>query len=104
MAGFVVIGTLAAFGLLCMLWALFGWIFSCGKGGFIVCLCRRDGAQEAFLQRVRLLRQLGLLKAPVVLVGTPQPVWDWIKKEDFELVSSVEGLSDILELERNALG
>jgi hypothetical protein len=65
MAGWVIIGTLAAFGMLCVLWALFGWLFSGGSGGFLVCPDASCNQGRGFLRRYLWLRGMGLYRCPL---------------------------------------
>ena len=53
---FVLMGALAAFGLVCALWAAAGWLLPGGRGAAAVCLCR-PGLKE--LRTVRGLCRLG---------------------------------------------
>ena len=63
MAGYFVLGTLAAFGALCALWALLGWLLPGGRGCAVVFF----GEPEA-LTRFQWLKSLGLLHCPVLVV------------------------------------
>ncbi len=69
MLGFVILGVLAAFGALCMLWALFGLLLPGARGGALVCLCKA-GNEEAILRRYFWLQAMGLLRCPLVLLGS----------------------------------
>ena len=60
MAGYICIGGLAAFGLLSMLWCLFGWLLPSGKNGVLICI-----GDPVFLHRFLWLRSLGLLRCPL---------------------------------------
>ena len=66
MLGYFVIGTLAAFGLMSALWALFGWLLPDGRGCVLVCYGQPD---EGILARAGWLRSLGLLKVPLLVVA-----------------------------------
>lgn len=68
----IVLGVLAAFGLLCALWALFGWCFGSDRGGILLCLCRGK-EHPHLLTRYRLLHRFGLLRCPLILVDSPLP-------------------------------
>ncbi len=70
MAGFVILGVLAAFGALCILWVLFGTLLP-HPGGRLVYTC--DGREEAAVRRYLWLRDLGLLRCPLVLIGSSLP-------------------------------
>ncbi len=73
MAGFVLIGALAAFGLVCALWALAGWLLPGGRGGGAVCLCKPGLKNLAAVRRFCLLRELGLFRGPIWLVDCGLP-------------------------------
>ena len=75
MAGYICIGGLAAFGLLSMLWCLFGWLLPSGKNGVLICI----GA-PVFLHRFLWLRSLGLLRCPLRV-----PEGDFSQKQRDEL-------------------
>ena len=66
MVWYVVIGALAAFGLVSALWLILGWLIPGGKGWAAVCF--REGAA---LERCLWLREWGLLRGPVLLLGEP---------------------------------
>ena len=65
MAGTVLLGALAAFGLISLAWAAFGWLLPGGKGAVLVC---RGGPEDGVLWRVKWLRGLGLLPWPLLIV------------------------------------
>ena len=65
MAGYVILGTLAAFGALCVLWACFGWLLPGGRGGAMVCVGIPD---EGLIARYQWLRGLGLIACPLLVV------------------------------------
>lgn len=69
MVWYFVIGALAAFGLLCLLWVLYGCLLGKAKGGLWICLC--DGSREENLVlRYQQLRGAGFLCCPLVLVDS----------------------------------
>lgn len=69
MVWYVIAGTLAAFGALCALWVVCGWLLGKGSDGALICLC--DGhREEALLLRYSQLRSAGLLRCPLVLVDS----------------------------------
>lgn len=103
----VSLGALAAFGLLCALWALVGWLLSGSVGGTIVCLCRAGGGEEAFLRRSLWLKSLGLLEGTILLVD------DGLSPRERELLERLtpdaqlcdpEDLLSRLEVERKRIG
>ncbi len=73
MVGFVLIGALAAFGLVSALWALTGWLLPGGHGGGAVCLCKPGLKNLATIRRFCLLRDLGLFRGPIWLVNCGLP-------------------------------
>ena len=90
-AGIWILGVLAAFGLLCALWALFGWLLPGLKGGVLV-ICGTP-EPETFA-RIKLLRGLGFLDCPLILVG------NWDQKFPDTEICSPEELPSRLEMER----
>ena len=76
MAGYICIGGLAAFGLLSMLWCLFGWLLPSGKNGVLICI-----GDPVFLHRFLWLRSLGLLRCPLRI-----PEGDYSQKQSDELL------------------
>ena len=68
MAGFILLGMLAAFGALSGLWALFGWIMPWEGGGIMVCRCFPGMKESFFFKRYVFLREMGLLNCPLLVV------------------------------------
>ena len=62
----ILVGVLAAFGLMCALWCLFGLWLSGGRGWVAVCYAGKT--QTAALRRCRWLRNWGLYRGPILLV------------------------------------
>lgn len=86
MAGYICIGALAAFGGLCALWALFGWLLSAGRGGVLVYSGVSEAGAMAFARRFLWLRDWGLLQCALVVVdsglseaGRKQLMWKGIE-------------------------
>ncbi len=69
MIGTVILGALAAFGILCALWALLGLLLSERAEGLYLCFCR-GSAGEMRLRRFVLLRELGLLGGSLVMIDS----------------------------------
>lgn len=65
MAGTVLLGALAAFGLLSLAWAAFGWLLPGGRGAVLVCW---GDPGEDVLWRMKWLRGLGLVSWPLLIV------------------------------------
>ena len=98
MVWYVVIGMLAAFGLVSALWLIAGWLIPGGKGWVAVCF--REGAA---LERCLWLREWGLLRGPVLLLQEPaedDPMILAGKKIEY---CSVQELPARLEVERRNL-
>ncbi len=66
MIGYFVLGTLAAYGCFCALWALLGWLLPRGKGCALVCW---GLPEEGILSRARWLRGAGFLQVPLIAVA-----------------------------------
>ena len=70
MVWYFLIGMLAAFGCVCLLWCLYGCFLGRVTGCALVCLC--DGTrEEALILRYSQLRGAGLLRWPLFLAGSP---------------------------------
>lgn len=70
MLGYIILGSLAAFGLLCGLWAAFGWLLPGGRGSVTVFLCRPGVGEDWIIGRYRWLQGLGLLHGPLLILGS----------------------------------
>ncbi len=95
MAAWVILGALAAFGALCALWVLFGALLPGQRGTVMVCL---QPDPDAAVRRHRWLRDLGLLRCPVIVVdavGADVPGVEYIE---------MAALTARLEQEREKLG
>lgn len=75
MAGYVALGALAAFGLLGILWASLGWLLPAGKGCALVCA---EDADEGILSRYLWLRELGLLRCPLIIMSESESLYQKI--------------------------
>lgn len=89
MAGYVILGTLAAFGAFCAVWAVFGWLLPELKGCILVCI---GTPEEAVLYRIKWMKGLGLLSCPLLVVAEES-------RKDLEICSP-EDLLSRLEMER----
>lgn len=61
----IVFTVLAAWGLLCALWAGFGWLLSGSRPVTLVVLCPKE-YPEGILDRLLLLDRLGLLRCRII--------------------------------------
>ena len=84
-------GTLAAYGAFCALWAMLGWLLPGLDGCALVCFGQPDG--EIFT-RYKWLRGLGLLRCPLLAV-TPEG-----ESRDGMEICAGEALLTRLEMER----
>ena len=92
-AGYILMGTLAAFGLFSLLWTVFGWLLPDGRGCAVVCFGEPD---EGILSRYRWLRGMGWLRCPLLYVAEG-PGRSWSGTE----ICTGEDLLSRLEWERN---
>ena len=65
--GILILSVLAAFGVLCVLWTFLGFLLPGQKGTFMVYPCRGENL-DALIRRYRWLRDLGLIRCPLLLV------------------------------------
>ena len=91
MGGYVILGMLAAFGCLCAVWASFGWLLPGLKGCVLVYAGIPEGET---LARYKLLRGIGMLDCPMLIVAETE--WE---DSDIEICSR-EALLSRLEWER----
>ena len=68
MIWYVLLGLLAAFGLLCALWVLLGIWLTGSRRCTVVLLCGAE-AEAALLRRLLWLRESGLLRCGILLSG-----------------------------------
>ncbi len=69
MAGYVILGLLAAFGALCVLWLLLGLLLPRPKDGFLV-YWAAGGEEERILRRYIWLWELGFVRCRLALVDS----------------------------------
>ena len=91
MAGYVILGALAAFGAYCAVWSLFGWLLPGLKGCALVCW---DTPDEGILAKYKWLKGLGLLSCPLLIIAETGE-----SGTDMEICSG-EALLSRLEMER----
>ena len=105
MAALIVLAVLGAFGLLCTVWGLFGFLLPGQRGAAAVFLCRGEVGEEAVLRRYLWLYNMGLVRCPLLLVdcGLSQQERLRLEKAPF-ILCSAEELQDKLEQERRYLG
>ena len=91
MVGWMILGLLAAFGALCALWAVLGWILPGLQGCALVCFGQPD--TEIFA-KYKCLRGLGLLDCPFLVISD-----EMTEDPDMENCTG-EALLSRLEMER----
>ncbi|MDD5863303.1 MAG: hypothetical protein PUD80_01520 [Firmicutes bacterium] len=98
MAGYIVMGTLAAFGLVSALWALYGLLLPPGRDGVLYAPAKPGAAEQSFARRYLWLRGLGLLRCSLIMVdlGLSGPERDWLTDRGITICSPSE-LSDRLK-------
>lgn len=92
MAGYICVGMLAAFGALCALWCLFGWLLPAGRGGVLVYRGESEADARFFARRYLWLRGMGLLDCPLVLAAREpeEPERRYLESRGIELCSPAE--------------
>lgn len=63
----IVLVILAAFGLLCALWVCLGFLLPGQKGVVMVYRCRGESV-DALVRRYRWLRDVGLIRCPLIII------------------------------------
>ena len=99
----ILIGILAAFGLLCAVWSFLGLWLSGGRGWAAVCYPGKG--QSAALRRCRWLRSWGLLRGPIILVSREDDPEQLLAREGENVeICTLEALPARLELEQEHAG
>lgn len=91
LVGYLILGTLAAFGAFCAVWAAFGWLLPGLKGCALVCA---GAPGEEIVAAYKLLKGLGLLSCPLLVVAETAE-----ESTDLEICGGKDLLSR-LEMER----
>ena len=102
MAGYVLIGALAAFGLLCVLWIGYGFFLPKAVGGVIVYPGNLTEQGMNFTLRCIWLREMGLLHCPLIAVEDDLNEGEriWLTSHGIEICSREE-LSNRLGIGEN---
>lgn len=79
-AGYIVLGTLAAFGLVSALWVLYGFLLPANSGGGLYAPARPGVTEDSFARRYIWLWELGLLREELTMVdfGISDAERDWL--------------------------
>ena len=106
MAGYVLLGALAAFGMLSALWALLCFLLPAGRKVVTVC-CVHTGIPEAKqIRRCRRLWDLGLVRWTLILVdmGLSPEERKWLEATcPFGEICSQDMLAERLKMERDRI-
>jgi hypothetical protein len=68
MAAYVILSLFAAYGVLCALWSLFGFLLPGRRGACTVCLCTDGSSEATVVDRHRWLSGMGFAQGPLILV------------------------------------
>ena len=105
MAALIVLAVLGAFGLLCAMWVLFGFLLPGQRGAAAVLLCRGEADEEALIRRYLWLYNIGLIRCPLLLVDCGLSQCERFRLERHHMIlCTPEELQNQLEQERAHLG
>lgn len=92
MAGWILLGTLAAFGALCVLWMIFGVLLPCGRKNVLIAAGRPGETEVSFVRRYLWLRGMGWIQSPLVIVdlGLSPSERAWFESNGIEICSLAE--------------
>ncbi|MGM9549351.1 MAG: hypothetical protein ACI3V5_05855 [Faecousia sp.] len=92
MALYILLGTLAAFGLVSALWALYGLLLPHDRDGVLYAPARPGKTETSFARRYLWLRELGLMRCPLVMVdlGLSPGERDWLTDRGITICSPAE--------------
>ena len=104
MALYILLGTLAAFGLVSGLWVLYGLLLPADRESVIYAPARPGVAERSFARRYLWLRELGLLRCSLTMIdlGLRGSERDWLTDRGITICSPAE-LSDRMEQERKQI-
>ena len=106
MAGYILLGMLAAVGLMSILWVFFGVFLPGSRGGALVC---PQWPEYGLVARYRWLRNLGLIQYPLIIVAqewedtevqplgcgieicSPDALWQRLERERTEIDGTGNG-------------
>lgn len=107
MAALILFTVLAAFGGLCLLWVLFGFLLPGQRGAAAVCICKGQGAEEPLIRRHLWLYNTGLSRSPLFLVDLDLTEQERQKLSRYPYpitLCRAEELQNLLNEERDRLG
>ena len=89
MLSYVVIGTLAAFGLVCLVWLLCGWMLP-KEGGVLI---YAGGDRLTAARRYLWLKEMGFTGAPLWVLEPEGSEREWLEAREMEICSWEELIS-----------
>ena len=105
MAAWILMAVLAAFGLFCAAWVLFGFLLPGQQGAAAVYLCRGEASEEAVIHRYLWLYNTGLIRCPLILVDCGLTPAERKRLETYAITfCTMDELQQKLEQERGHLG
>lgn len=84
MLGYVLIGMLAAFGLLCAVWVLWGFLYNRRTEGLLL-YAGKDSLSAA--QKYLWLREMGLAHCPLLVLEPGEDARQWLENRNIEICS-----------------
>ena len=96
MAWYILLGTLAAFGGLCLLWGLAGWFVSGGEEGILILPGHSGQGEPGTVRWYLWLRELGLLRCRLVVedFGLSPGERTWLENRGIERIEPGAQLPD----------
>ena len=107
MAGFFLIGMLAAFGTVCALWTLVSGVLPGDRGGVILCTGGEGLPELGFIRRCLLLERLGILRCRIIVMdlGLDEGARGILESHRGKIeICRPEAVPAALELERREFG
>lgn len=90
MAGYVVLGALAAFGLVCAVWVLWGLLYPASERGMLIYI---GNGTPAMVRRYLWLKEMGVLRCPLAVMDPEDLDITWLEEQGIEICSREEILS-----------
>ena len=92
MEGYVIVGALAAFGLMCVVWICCGFFLPENRGGLLVLSGPLEETALNTARRWIWLREMGLMYSDMTAIAETlnREEWLWLESHGFEICSRVE--------------
>ena len=87
MGWYILLGVLASYGALCLIWALFGWLLPAGERGVLILPGTPEDRELAFAGRYLWLRDMGLVRCRLVVADLGLTPGDraWLESRGIEI-------------------